>query len=153
VSGPRAVYYDHGREASLQPLFPRGEAGSVTVDDGGEWSVVSHVAIGPNSHCALLQHGVAERLNALARIAGVVGSGRDALLSPAGCEDAARIFYDADRKTYGARYDFVARVQELPERIDFRIAIDNREYQRTLSQLQFLTSTAARHGHGLRIRL
>ena len=35
----------------------------------------------------------------------------------------------------------------------YRIAIDNREYQKTLSQLQFLASTAARYGHGLRLRL
>ena len=37
--------------------------------------------------------------------------------------------------------------------LEYRVAIDNREYQQTLSKQQFLATTAARHGHGLRIRL
>ena len=84
---------------------------------------------------------------------GRAGSGRDLLLAPGAAETAAHIFYEADRKTYGASYDFLALAQEIPEAIHYRIASDNREYQQTLSQLQFLSTTAARHGRGLRIRL
>ena len=84
---------------------------------------------------------------------GRAGSGRNLLLTPGSAEAAANIFYQADHKTYGATYDFLALAQEIPEAIHYRIAIDNREYQRTLSQLQFLSMTAARHGRGLRIRL
>ena len=67
----------------------------------------------------------------------------------------AEIFYEADRRTYGPRWvgvEFVAaRCSEPPT--EYRIAIDNREYQRTLSRLQYLASTAARHGNGVRIRI
>ena len=153
MTGPRTIYYDHQQDASLQPHFPRGEAGSVVVDASGEWITEQRVWISPNSHCALVHHGVGACLGALPGTLGTPGGGRDALVSPACAEDAARIFYEADRKTYGASYDFVARVQHVPERVHYRIAIDNREYQRTLSQLQFLATTAARYGHGLRIRL
>lgn len=153
MSGARTVYYDHRLGASEQPVFPCGEAGPVALDDAGNWTSEAQVAISPNSHCALIHHGVADQLNALPRTGGPVGSGRDALLSPGAAEDVARIFYEADRKTYGATYDFVARVQDIPELIHYRIAIDNREYQRTLSQLQFLATTAARSGFGLRILL
>ena len=153
MSEPRVVYYDHARPPDEQPLFPRGEAGPVIVAASGEWTAETEVLIGPNTHCALVNHGVTAMLNAIAGIEGTVGSGRDALVPPAAAEDAARVFYEADRKTYGARYDFLALAQEVPSVVHYRVAIDNREYQRTLSQLQFLATTAARHGHGLRLRV
>lgn len=149
----RVVYYDHALGAEHQAAFPRGEAGPVILRADGDWSAETEVWIGPNSHCALMRHGVADALSALPRVQGRVGGGLDALVPPASAEAAARVFYEADRRTYGARYDFVAHLQELPERIEYRVAIDNREYQQTLSRLQFLATTAARHGHGLRIRL
>jgi hypothetical protein len=153
VSAPRTVYYDHSRDASQQPSYPRGEAGPVIVTAAGEWTTEIEVWISPNSHCALVHHGVAAWLTSLPEAQGTVGTGRDVLVPPASAEDVARIFYEADRKTYGATYDFLAFAQEIPERIEYRIAIDNREYQQTLSQLQFMSTTAARHGHGLRLRI
>lgn len=154
MSQQRVVYYDHDLDADLQPLFPRGEAGPVVVLGDGDWSAETEVSIGPNSHCALLNHGVATMLNEISGIEGSVGNGLDALVPPAVAEAAARVFYEADRKTYGALYDFVAFAgSEGPECVCYRIAIDNREYQRTLSQLQFLCTTAARHGHGIRLRI
>jgi hypothetical protein len=153
VSSPHTVYYDHTRDASLQPVFPRGEAGPVVVTAAGEWRTETEVWISPNSHCALVHHGVAGWLTSLPLAQGTAGSGRDVLVPPASAEDVARIFYEADRKTYGATYDFLAFAQQVPQRIHFRVAIDNREYQQTLSQLQFMSTTAARHGHGLRIRI
>lgn len=153
MNGARIVYYDHSLPAERQPAFPCGEAGFVILSADGDWSAETEVWIGPNSHCALLQHGVADALSELPRVEGRVGGGLDALVPPAAAEAAARVFYEADRRTYGARYDFVAVVRELPERVEYRIAIDNREYQQTLSRLQFLATTASRQGHGLRIRL
>jgi hypothetical protein len=153
VSEPRTVYYDHERPAGEQPGFPQGEAGPVVVKLDGEWTTRTEVWISPNSHCALIHHGVAGDLNAIPECEGLAGSGRDALLPPSATEAVAGVFYEADRKTYGASYDFLAFEQDLPEPIHYRIEIDNREYQATLSRLQFLSTTAARHGYGLRIRI
>ena len=153
VPGARTVYYDHRCDASLQPAFPRGEAGPVILSPDGEWTAETQVWIGPNSHCALVHHGVVTRIAALPGPGGrgALGDGRDLLLPPSASEALARVFYEADRKTYGARYDFLAATGEGP--VHYRIAIDNREYQKTLSQLQYLSTTAARYGHGLRLRL
>ena len=153
MSKPRTVYYDPDLHADEQLAFPRGEAGPVVVLPGGDWTAPSEVLISPNSHCALLHHGVADELNALPTSEGRAGNGRDLLVPPSAAEPVAHIFYEADRKTYGASYDFLAFAQDVPEPIHYRVAIDNREYQQTLSQLQFMSTTAARHGHGLRIRL
>jgi len=147
------VYYEHHRPASEQPAFPSGEAGPIVLGPDGAWSSEVEVWISPNSHCALVHHGVTDELNRLPCVQGRVGSGRDVLIAPAGSEDVAHIFYEADRKTYGARYDFLALAQEVPDPVHYRVAIDNREYQRTLSKLQFLATTASRHGYGLRLRI
>ena len=153
MSEPRTIYYDHARDPDEQPGFPRGDAGPVIVESDGSWISETEVQISPNSHCALVHHGVGDELAALPDARGRAGSSRNLLLTPGSAEAAANIFYQADHKTYGATYDFLALAQEIPEAIHYRIAIDNREYQRTLSQLQFLSMTAARHGRGLRIRL
>ncbi len=153
MSEPRVVYYDHTRAADDQRHFPRGEAGPVVVTATGEWITETEVWIGPNTHCALVNHGVTDMLNAVPGIEGRVGSGRDALVPPGSAEETARVFYEADRKTYGAHYDFLALAQEVPTLVHYRVAIDNREYQRTLSQLQFLCTTSARYGHGVRLRI
>ncbi len=153
MSATRVIYYDHARSAAEQPLFPYGEAGPVLVDGEGGWAAETEVFIGPNSHCALVRHSVVVDLNAIPALEGVVGGGLDALVPPAAAELAARVFYEADRKTYGARYDFLAFAAGTPTSAEYRIAIDNREYQQTLSKLQFLATTAARHGHGLRLRI
>ena len=97
--------------------------------------------------------GVVARLDALAPSIGAIGSGCDALLDPPVVEEAMRVFYEADRATYGVRHDLLVRPAEPPACTEYRIVVDNREYQRTLSQLQFLTSTAARHGLGVRLRV
>ena len=153
MSKPRTIYYDHQQDADTQPAFPRGEAGPVILTLTADWTAPTEVWIGPNSHCALIHHGVADELNSLPDAAGVAGGGRDLLLPPSAAEAVAHIFYEADRKTYGAHFDFLALAQDVPRPIHYRIAIANREYQQTLSQLQFMSTTAARHGHGLRIRL
>ncbi len=153
MSRVRTIYYDHARDAALQPAFPRGEAGPVTIAADGEWTAETRVWIGPNSHCALVHHGVGAALAALRGAQGRLGGGSDLLLPPSAAESVARLFYEADRRTYGASYDFLVLTRQAPEPIHYRVAIDNREYQKTLSQLQYLATTAARYGHGLRIRL
>ena len=153
MSEAHTIYYDHARDAEEQPAFPRGDAGPVIIESDGSWVSETEVRISPNSHCALVHHGVADELTALPDARGRAGNGRDLLVAPGSAEAVAHIFYEADRKTYGANYDFLALAQEVPKAIHYRIAIDNREYQQTLSQLQFLSTTAARHGRGLRIRI
>ena len=75
MSRSRTIYYDHARGSDEQPAFPQGEAGSVIVESDGSWSSETEVQIGPNSHCALIHHGVADELTALPDARGHAGSG------------------------------------------------------------------------------
>ena len=71
-------------------------------------------------------------------------------------DEVAHILYQADRKTYGNTWEFtIGRDQaaSVTESIEYRIVIDNREYQRTLARLQFLVTTAGRLGRGAHFRL
>ncbi len=149
----RVVYYDHGARDAVQPGFRFGEAGGVHVTSEGDVETDSRVPIGPNSLHALEGHGVVADLNRLPLVTGPIAPGRDAVLRPFGLEDASRILYEADRKTYGGVHEFVVHESDVPERVQYRIVIDNREYQRTLSRLQYLVTLASREGFGVRIRL
>jgi len=149
----RIVYFDHATPLAAQPPFGSGEAGVVWVDDAGDVVTAPRVSIGPNSFHALHGHGVVRQLDALDPLIGPVGGGKDAVIAPAMAEKALRIFYEADRMTYGSRHDLLVRAATSPDRIEYRIVIDNREYQRTLSRLQYMTSTAARMGQGIVIRV
>jgi hypothetical protein len=144
-------YFDHAAKTSNpSPPYHCGEAGFIWISEAEFVETDWRFAISPNSLHALHGHGVVDLLNGLEQMAGPIGTGRDAIVAPSAAEEASRIFYEADRMTYGARHDLrVARRKG----IDYRIVVDNREYQRTLSKLQFLSTTAARHGHGLRLRL
>jgi hypothetical protein len=153
MAGP-VVYFDHAsRDAPPEPPFLTGEAGMVWVESTGEVETDTRVRISPNSLHALHGLGVIDALGALGTLIGPLGTGRDAVLAPNVVEPALRIFYEADRATYGVRHDLLVRAASAPDESEFRIVIDNREYQRTLSQLQFMTSTAARHGYGIRLRV
>jgi hypothetical protein len=152
----RIVYFDRSRPRDEHAAFRAGEASRIVTDDEGYLALDARsVSLEPNSVHALLGHGVVEQMNQLEPESALVGSGRDALFRPAVAEALAAIFYEADRRTYGPRWqgvEFVAaRCADPP--VEYRIAIDNREYQRTLSRLQYLASTAARHGNGVRIRI
>lgn len=150
----RVVYFDHASSTrDVTPPFAAGEAGVVWVEPTGELETDTRVWISPNSLHALHGLGVVARLDALSPSIGAIGSGRDALLGPHVVEKAMRVFYEADRATYGVRHDLLVRTAEPPACTEYRIVVDNREYQRTLSQLQFLTSAAARHGLGVRLRV
>lgn len=148
----RVVYYDHSLGGE-QRGFGSGDAGHGKLGDRGELKRDTEVVIAPNAYHALLGHGVLDQLNELPLDGGPVGSGNEAWIRPSAAEDAAKIFYEADRKTYGNTWEFVAGHQDVPERIEYRIRIDNRSYQSTLSQLQFLAVTASRHGWAVALRL
>ncbi len=150
----KIVYYDHAAPPErIAPPFAYGEAGAVWVDEAGQVETDTRVSIPPNSYHALHGHGVVDQLASLAAVMGRVGDGQDAVLGPAAVEQALCIFYEADRMTYGARHDLLVRAASVRDDVEFRIVIDNREYQRTLSRLQFMTSTAARMGQGIRLRV
>ena len=119
-------------------------------DEQWGFSGTTVVQIPPNALHALEEHGVVAELNALEFQTESIAAGRDAVLRPFALDDAAHILYEADRKTYGRTWEFVVGRYDGCE---YRIVIDNRGYQRTLSQLQFLVTSASRQGHGVRIRL
>lgn len=151
MKAPLIYYFDHQESArNPSPPFHCGEAGFVWFNEENEAVSDHRVTISANSFHALHGHGVVDLLNRLDLVTGPIGSGRDAVLGPGSVDEASGVFYDADKMTYGAVHDlFVARRRK----IEYRLLVDNREYQRTLSKLQFLSTTAARQGHGLRLRL
>lgn len=137
----------------MRPPYRRGEAGVVWLSDEGFLETDTRVSIEPNSYHSLFAHGVVEALAALPLDIGPLDEDAEAVLSPVALPAALRIFYEADSKTYGARHDLlVARAFGSPP-TEYRLVVDNREYQRTLSQLQFLASQATRMGQGLRLKL
>lgn len=149
----KVVYYDHASRADdARAPFSCGEAGCVWIDEAGLIETDTRVTIEPNSFHALHGHGVVEQLAGLATAMGRVGNGEDAVLGPEAVAKALRIFYEADRMTYGARHDLLVRSASAHDPVEYRIVVDNRGYQRTLSRLQFMTSSAARMGHGIRLR-
>jgi hypothetical protein len=147
------VYFDHARSDEAQEGFGHGDAGKVWLGDHGIFESDSRVRISGNSYHALLGHGVVGRLAVLPVQFGPIGEGRDAVLQPSVLESAARILYEADRMIYGASFEFSAGTTPLPAPREYRVVVDNREYQRTLARLQFLMSSAAREGHAVRLRL
>jgi len=148
---PRVVYLQPNEFSEPPRPFRAGEAGTTWIGSDGQIEMESRVLLSTNSTHALIGHGVLGELNRLP-IEGHLGRGLEVLLPPASLEPALAVFYAADRKTYGARYEFVAEQSEEPC-IEYRIRIDNREYQRTLSRLQFLVSSASRDGRAVWIRI
>lgn len=136
-------------EPGDHPLLRTGEAGRVWIG-GGEFVTNTRVSLTPNSTHALLGHGVVDALNELPLELGRLGEGKDVLIPQAVLEDASRIFYEADRRTYGGVWEFPIAQEKGRE---LRLRIDNREYQRTLARLQDLVRAASREGHAVRIRI
>jgi hypothetical protein len=147
----KIVYFDHDHVGAYPTPFRRGEAGWVWMNAQGMAETDSRVSISANSLHALHGHGVVAQLNGLDLLIGCVGEGEPAVLSPSAASAATRIFYEADRMTYGGQHDLLVEGDSLS--VEYRIVVDNREYQRTLSQLQFLASGAARMGHGVLLAL
>jgi hypothetical protein len=148
---PRVIWFDHARVREPQPGFRAGEAGRVVLRPDGEIVQDVRVTLTPNSVHALLGHGVVDRLNGLPVDLSPIGSGKDALLTPACLEPAARILIEADRDTYGALHVFDVSGDEGD--VVYRIEIDNREYQRSLARLRDLVTLGHREGFAVRIRI
>lgn len=151
--GGRIVYYDHTAVEREQPGFRSGGADRVVIAPGGIAEPEGAVPIPPNSLYALLGHGVARALDRLPLAYGRVEAGGEAVLRPIALSDASRILYEADRMTYGATHEFLAHEEGGTDPVQYRIVIDNREYQRTLARLQYLVTLASREGHTVRLRL
>ena len=148
----KVVHFVHERSHEEQPGFSRGGAGFVKLVDGA-FEPESRVTIGPNAYHALHGHGVVDALNGLPLEGGPLGHGGEAWIRPLATEEAAAILYEADRRTYGGTWEFITHRQQVPEPVEYRIVIDNRDYQRTLSRLQFLAVTASRNGWAIHLRL
>jgi len=152
----RTIFYDHSDPGRSQQGFRSGEAGLAVPHPDGGLDSDSRVLIAPNSLHALEQHGVVAELGRLEFAIGPISPGRDAVLGPGVLDEVAHILYEADRKTYGNTWEFVVGRTDgrtLGQSIEYRIVIDNREYQRTLARLQFLVTTAGRLGIGAHFRL
>ncbi len=125
--------------------FLTGEAGCVWFCADGSLERDTRVQLSANSTHALLGHGVVEALNELS-LEGRLGDGCETLIPPAALDEARSLFYAADRRTYAASYEFVVAAQSVPQRVEYRVRIDNREYQACLAELTYLASTAGREG-------
>jgi hypothetical protein len=147
----RIVYLEH-QVATPPPPFRTGEAGLVQLAAGGGFETDSRVPLSANSTHALIEHGVVAELNRL-ELQGQLGRGLDVLIPQACLAQASAVLYAADRCTYGRSYEFVIAQQSAPQPRQFRVRIDNREYQRTLARLQYLVTTASRLGHAVRVRI
>ena len=158
----RVVYWREGvfSNASLPrddqandgSVFRSGDAGSVWYTESGQLVTHSKIGLSVNSTHALIGHGVVDALNRLP-IHGRLGRGFQVLIPPSVCESACSLLYEADRKTYGARFEFVVSRQAQPDSTEYRIRIDNREYQRTLSGLRSLLSSVSREGRAAWLRI
>lgn len=127
------------------PPFRTGAAGLVRLAPDGMFELEERVFISANSAHALLGHGVVARLEALG-LEGRIGSGAPAMIRPGQIESARSIFYEADRRTYGGCWEFVVeRTRDRPP-IEYRVRVENREYQKTLVRLVDVMHRASRHG-------
>ena len=134
------------------PPFRTGAAGLVRLDDQGEFELEERVRISANSLHAMVGHGVVDRLNALG-LEGTLGGGAPVLFRPGLVEDARSVLYEADRRTYGASYEFIVAREAGPPATEYRVAVLNREYQVTLVRLVDVFQRASRHGEAVWIAL
>jgi hypothetical protein len=139
------VYLLPAQTAAPPKPFRIGEAGCVWVGADGSLERDTRVRLSANSTHALLGHGVVAALNELP-LEGRLGDGCETLIPPASLDRARLLFQEADRKTYGASYEFVVATQRDPAPVEYRVRIDNREYQGCLAELTYLASTASREG-------
>ncbi len=104
----KQIYLQPEQFESPPVPFRTGEAGEVWVGEAGEIHSDRQLRISANSTHALLGHGVVDALNRLP-LEGELGRGGDVMIPHAVLEDAQLVFYEADRKTYGGSWEFVAK--------------------------------------------
>lgn len=130
--------------------FRTGAGGRVWLSELGELETDERVLLSANTVHALEGHGVLAELNRLPLEMGKLGDGRDVLVPQASLDEAADILTEADRKTYGATWEFVIARDAAAE---YRVRIENREYQRTLARLRDLIVAAGRQGYAVWLRI
>ena len=146
----RLIYLEPDQFESPPPPFRTGAAGRVWLSEWGELETDERVRLSANTVHALEGHGVLVELNRLPVELGKLGDGRDVLVPHAALDTAADILTEADRKTYGARYEFVVAREHGAE---YRIRIQNREYQRALARMRDLLVAAGRQGFAVWLRI
>ena len=132
------------------PPFRAGAGGRVWLSERGELETDERVRLSANTVHALEGHGVLDALNRLPLEMAKLGEGRDVLVPQAALDEVADILTEADRKTYGAQYEFVVAREHGAE---YRIRIENREYQRALARLRDLVVQAGRQGFAVWLRI
>lgn len=130
--------------------FRSGEAGHVWLNAGGEFERETKLRLSANTTHALLGHGVVDELNRLP-LMGELGTGMDVVIPQETLPRATRVFYAADRNTYGRQWEFSAGRNELGR--ECRVRVDNREYQRSLARLSDVLSSASRIGYAAWLRI
>ncbi len=146
----RVVYLEPQQRDAPPPPFRCGAGGHVWLGESGALETDERVQLSANTVHALEGHGVLEALNRLPLEMGRLGGGSQVLVPQAALDEAAGILTDADRNTYGASFEF--RVAS-GEGIEYRVRIDNREYQRALARLRDLVVAASRQGHAVWLRI
>jgi hypothetical protein len=146
----RVVYLQPEQLDAPPPPFRTGAAGRVWLGERGELETDERVRLSANAVAALAGHGVLDALNRLPLEMGRLGEGREVLVPQASLDAAADILTEADRKTYGAVWEFVVGRQDGAE---YRVRVDNREYQRALARLRDLIVAASRQGFAVWLRI
>jgi hypothetical protein len=146
----RVVYLAPDELDSPPPPFRTGAGGRVWLSERGELETDERVRLSANTVHALEGHGVVAQLNRLPLELGALGCGRPVLVPQGALEEAAEILTEADRKTYGAVHEFVVARENGAE---YRVRVQNREYQRSLARLRDLVVAASRQGFAVWLRV
>ena len=144
------IYYDPSKPADAQAPFRTGIAGRVELHADGMIRLEPVVELSPNSLHALWGHREVEALRRCAPDEMHLEPRVETLVPPTAIDACVHVLYQADRNTYGNAFEFVVAESNGDE---FRLRVDNREYQRSLSRLQFLFTSSARSGLGIYLRL
>jgi len=148
----RRVYLAAEEFDDPPPPFRRGEAGLVWLGADGSLKTDTRVRLSANATHALEGHGVLDALNELP-LEGRLGEGRDVVIPQQALEATSELLYEADRRTYGGSWEFVVAPSKGEEAVEFRVRVDNRDYQKNLLRLTDLLALASRRGHAVRLRV
>jgi len=148
----RRVYLAAEEFDDPPPPFRRGEAGLVWLDSDGSLKTDTRVRLSANATHALEGHGVLDALNGLP-LEGRLGEGRDVIVPQQALEATSALLYEADRRTYGGSWEFLVAHSKGDAGVEYRVRVDNRDYQKNLLRLTDLLALASRRGHAARLRL